>query len=134
MRDVTCISPTRKGQPACEALDLECDQDRSLMGLDFVRPEDGEFELLDCPTWKKQGGRGTDYFPTSFCARYHPAMVKQRVVHVSQATYGWVEEWVQFVFVVFLTFVVVFEQGPNRNVRRGKPTPPALATLLPKAD
>ncbi|KAJ1018189.1 hypothetical protein NDA18_006348 [Ustilago nuda] len=134
MRDLACISPIRKGQPACEALDLECDQDRSLMGLDFVRPEDGEFELLDCPTWKKQGGRGTDYFPTSFRARYHPAMVKQRVVHVSQATYGWVEEWVQFVFVVFLTFVVVVERGPNRSVRRGKPTPPALATLLPKAD
>ncbi len=96
------------------------------MGLDCIRPEEGEFELLDCPTWKKQGGRGTDYFPTSFRARYKPSMVKQRVVHVSQVTYGWVEEWVQFAFVVFLAFVVMVEQGPNRNVRRAKPTSPAL--------
>ncbi|KAJ1026743.1 hypothetical protein NDA16_002040 [Ustilago loliicola] len=134
VRDVACISPTRKGRAAYEGQDFDHDQDRSLMDLDYVRPEDGEFELLDCPTWKKQGGRGTDYFPTSFRARYHPAMVKQRVVHVSQATYGWVEEWVQFAFVVFLAFVVMVEQGPNRNMRRGKPTPPALASLLPKAD
>ena len=91
-------------------------------------PEDGEFEMLDCPTWKKQGGRGTDYFPTSFRARYRPAMVKQRVVHVSQVTYGWVEEWVQF------AFVVMVEQGPSRNVRRGRPNATAPQALMNKAE
>lgn len=136
VQDVACISPTRKGRAAYQEQDddFNKDSDRGMTDLDRVRPEDGEFELLDCPTWKKQGGRGTDYFPTSFRARYHPAMVKQRIVHVSQATYGWVEEWVQFAFVVFLAFVVMVEQGPNRNVRRGRPTPPTLASLLPKAE
>lgn len=126
VRDLASISPTatRVGEDA--------DEDHDLMSLDFVRPEDGEFELLDCPSWKKQGGRGTDYFPTSFRARYRPTMVKQRVAHVSQVTYGWVEEWVQFAFVVFLAFIVMVEQGPNRNLRRNKA--PAPAALMPKGD
>ncbi|CDU26471.1 uncharacterized protein SPSC_06665 [Sporisorium scitamineum] len=130
VRDLACVSPTRKSRVA----DQDHDQDQDLMSLDCVRPEDGEFELLDCPTWKKQGGRGTDYFPTSFRARYRPAMVKQRVAHVSQVTYGWVEEWVQFAFVVFLAFVVMVEQGPNRSMRREGPTAAARQALLNKAE
>ncbi|TKY89324.1 hypothetical protein EX895_001855 [Sporisorium graminicola] len=130
VQDLACISPTRKGRSA----DQNVDEDDDLMSLDCLHPEDGEFELLDCPTWKKQGGRGTDYFPTSFRARYRPAMVKQRVVHVSQVTYGWVEEWVQFAFVVFLAFVVMVEQGPNRNVRRERPAAVARQALLNKAE
>ncbi|PWY99561.1 hypothetical protein BCV70DRAFT_148227, partial [Testicularia cyperi] len=79
--------------------------------------EEGEFEMLDCPTWKKQGGRGTDYFPTSFRARYHPAMMKQRATVATQMTYGWVEDWIQFALVVFLAFLVTVEQGPGRVLR-----------------
>ncbi|CBQ73208.1 conserved hypothetical protein [Sporisorium reilianum SRZ2] len=130
VRDLACVSPTRTSRFA----DRHHDRDEDPMSLDCVRPEDAEFELLDCPTWKKQGGRGTDYFPTSLRARYRPAMVKQRVVHVSQVTYGWVEEWVQFAFVVFLAFVVMVEQGPNRNVRRERPTPAVRHALLNKAE
>ena len=128
VRDLACVSPTRKGSTAGQ------EQDQDLTGLDCVGSEDGEFELLDCPTWKKQGGRGTDYFPTSFGARYRPAMVKQRVVHVSQVTYGWVEEWVQFAFVVFLAFVVMVEQGPNRSMRRGRPNASVPQALMNKAE
>jgi len=124
---VACVSPDiASGERA--------DEDFDPMDLDFVRPEDGEFELLDCPSWKKQGGRGTDYFPTSLRARYRPAMVKQRVVHASQVTIGWVEEWVQFAFVVFLAFIVMVEQGPHRNMRRGKPTTSVPKSLMHKAD
>uniref|UniRef100_V5ET26 Uncharacterized protein n=1 Tax=Kalmanozyma brasiliensis (strain GHG001) TaxID=1365824 RepID=V5ET26_KALBG len=115
VRELACVSPTVKKRSGGVR-----DQNLDLTTLDDVRPEEAEFELLDCPTWKKQGGRGTDYFPTSFRARYRPTMVKQRVAHVSQLTYGWVEEWIQFAFVVFLAFVVMIEQGPNRNARRGK--------------
>ncbi|SPO23597.1 uncharacterized protein UTRI_03877_B [Ustilago trichophora] len=129
VRDLACVSPMSK---RTDGKDADEDEDHDYMGLDRIRPEDGEFELIDCPSWKKQGGRGTDYFPTSFRARYRPAMVKQRVVHVSQVTYGWVEEWVQFAFVVFLAFVVMVEQGPNRNARRGKPNATAPPSLMNK--
>ncbi len=120
LRDVSSVSPSVR--------DDEDRRDAGNLDLDCIGPEDGEFELLDCPSWKKQGGRGTDYFPTSFRARYRPAMVKQRAAHVSQVTYAWVEEWVQFAFVVFLAFVVMVEQGPNRAMHRAK----AQAKVVPR--
>ncbi|SNX83883.1 uncharacterized protein MEPE_02591 [Melanopsichium pennsylvanicum] len=133
VRDLACVSPAAKRQGRSDATPEE-DYDQDMMALDCVRQEDADFEFLDCPSWKKQGGRGTDYFPTSFRARYRPDMVKQRVAHVSQVTYGWVEEWVQFAFVVFLAFVVMVEQGPNRNMRRGRPNAGAPLSLLNTAE
>lgn len=132
VRDLASVSPSR--QTADGDRDDHHDDEENSMSLDCVRPEDTEFEMLDCPSWKKQGGRGTDYFPTSFRARYRPAMVKQRVAHVSQVTYGWVEEWVQFAFVVFLAFMVMVEQGPNRNNRREMQASKAQQYLLKKAE
>ncbi|GAK65937.1 uncharacterized protein PAN0_010d4159 [Moesziomyces antarcticus] len=128
LRDVSSVSPSVR--------DDEDRRDAGNLDLDCIGPEDGEFELLDCPSWKKQGGRGTDYFPTSFRARYRPAMVKQRAAHVSQVTYAWVEEWVQFAFVVFLAFVVMVEQGPNRAMHRAKAQAKggAVQALMPKAE
>lgn len=126
VQELACVSPSTKSRG-------RADEEFDHMDLDCVLPEDGEFELLDCPSWKKQGGRGTDYFPTSLRARYRPAMVKQRFVHASQVTIGWVEEWVQFAFVVFLAFIVMVEQGPHHNMRRGKPTAPVPKSLMHKA-
>lgn len=127
VRDLVHTSPSRRGGHDND----EGDQD--LLSLNYVGAEDADFELLDCPSWKRQGGRGTDYFPTSFRARYRPAMVKQRVAHASQVTFGWVEEWVQFAFVVFLAFVVMVEQGPNRGARRDRKAGSSPQLLLNKS-
>lgn len=128
VQELICASPTTKGRFADD------DAIQELVGLDDIWAEENDFELLDCPSWKKQGGRGTDYFPTSFRARYRPAMVRQRVVHVSRVTYGWVEEWVQFAFVVFLAFVVMVEQGPTGTKRRGQSATPVIRSLLNGAE
>ncbi|KAJ9479289.1 hypothetical protein PHBOTO_002771 [Pseudozyma hubeiensis] len=128
VRDLVHISPSRRGGHDND------EEDQDLLSLNYVGTEDADFELLDCPSWKRQGGRGTDYFPTSFRARYRPAMVKQRVAHASQVTFGWVEEWVQFAFVVFLAFVVMVEQGPNRGARRGRKAGTSPQLLLNKSE
>ncbi|GAC94016.1 hypothetical protein PHSY_001585 [Pseudozyma hubeiensis SY62] len=128
VRDLVHTSPSRRGGHNNE------DEEQDMLSLNYVGTEEADFELLDCPSWKRQGGRGTDYFPTSFRARYRPAMVKQRVAHASQVTLGWVEEWVQFAFVVFLAFVVMVEQGPDRGARRGRRATNTPQLLLNKSE
>lgn len=83
-------------------------------GEDEEADAESDFEHLD--TKRKLGSRGTDYWPVSFRARYHPTVVAMRVKTTSQTYIKMIVLWTRFLTVLAVAVAFSLWKGPKEGL------------------
>jgi len=92
--------------------------------LDGPNEEDDDSDFEQVSTTRRLGSRGTDYWPVSLRARYHPAIVAMRVKTTSQEYINFVVLWSRFLMVLAVAVAFSLWRGPKDalGLRRLPPT------------
>lgn len=70
----------------------------------------------DASTTKRPGGKGTDYWPVSYKARYSPNVVAMRVQKTSQAYLNLCMLWTKFLVVLAVAVIFSIWKGPEAGL------------------
>ena len=124
--DLAFEDVTRRGLIALRHQSLERSDAEGGDG-EALGSEGSECEELN--TSRRLGASGTDYWPVSVRARYHPAMVVQRVRVTSQEYFTVCLLWMKFLAVLAIAVLYSVWRGPKTGL--GLRRLPQSAYLLP---
>ena len=110
---------TRKTLSALRRLNLDRpkpkpDEDDRRADDRLAEEDAADYEYLN--TTRRPGSRGTDYWPVSLRARYHPAMLAQRAKATSQEYFTMVLLWTKFLTVLAVAVIFSIWKGPKAGL------------------